>query len=136
MNGTDRTIISNKLSAVSIRDFLLVTTVWKRSSFKVVARELGISPSGLSHQVRKVEEALGTTLFERSSQQVKTTLEGEVLLSHIQDVLSRVIRPSRSAVIASSGRSDRARRRRTCASVTPNDDAMLATVRLPFTRLR
>ena len=90
MNRTDRTIISNKLSAVSIRDFLLVTTVWKRSSFRVAARELGISPSGLSHQVRKVEEALGTTLFERSSQQVKATLEGEVLLSHIQDVLGVV----------------------------------------------
>ncbi len=90
MIRTDRTIISNKLSAVSIRDLVLVRTVWKRSSFRTVARELGISPSGLSHQVRKVEEALGTAIFERSNQQVKATPEGKKLLSHIEDILREV----------------------------------------------
>lgn len=90
MKRADRTIISNRLSAVSIRDLVLVSTVWKRSSFRTVARELGISPSGLSHQVRKVEDALATTLFERSSQNVKATPEGILLLSHIEQVLREV----------------------------------------------
>jgi LysR family hydrogen peroxide-inducible transcriptional activator len=94
MIRTDRTIISNKLSAVSIRDLVLVRTVWKRSSFRTVARELGISPSGLSHQVRKVEEALGTAIFERSNQQVKATPEGKKLLSHIEDILREVGKPT------------------------------------------
>ncbi|MGO1164488.1 LysR family transcriptional regulator [Brucella sp. C7-11G] len=90
MFTTNRTIISNRLCAVSIRDLVLVSAVWKRSSFRTVARELAISPSGLSHQVRKVEEALGTTIFERSSQNVRATPEGEILLAQIEDILTRV----------------------------------------------
>jgi len=44
--------------------------------------------------VRKVEEALGTAIFERSNQQVKATPEGKKLLSHIEDILREVGKPT------------------------------------------
>jgi LysR family hydrogen peroxide-inducible transcriptional activator len=47
-----------------------------------------ISPSGLSHQVQKVEQALGVPLFERGGRRVVPTASGQRLLGYIEDVLA------------------------------------------------
>ena len=79
--------ISNRLAAVSIRDLMLVMAVQRCNGFRQAAMEMGISASGLSHQVRKVESALHTTLFERNGQTIKTTPEGERVLRSILSII-------------------------------------------------
>ncbi|WP_049622835.1 LysR family transcriptional regulator [Frateuria defendens] len=81
-------MISSSLSAVSLRDLALVQAVHRYGSFNSAARAMHISPSGLSHQVQKVEQALGAPLFERGGRQVVPTAGGQRLLVQIAAVLA------------------------------------------------
>lgn len=81
------TMISSHLSAVSLRDLILVQAVHRHGSFNSAARAMHISPSGLSHQVQKVEQALGAPLFERGGRRVVPTAGGQRLLEQINAVL-------------------------------------------------
>ncbi|WP_241680490.1 LysR family transcriptional regulator, partial [Parasutterella excrementihominis] len=76
---TVREVISNKLAAVSVRDLLLVEAVAMKRSFRYAAIDMGISTSGLSYQVKKVEEILGQPIFERGSKITPTAFGKEVL---------------------------------------------------------
>ncbi|GAB2578710.1 LysR family transcriptional regulator [Dyella jejuensis] len=80
-------MISTQLSSVSLRDLILVQAVHRHGSFNSAARAMHISPSGLSHQVQKVEQALGTPLFERGGRRVVPTAGGQRLLEQIDTVL-------------------------------------------------
>lgn len=80
-------MISSNLSAVSLRDLALVQAVHRYGSFNRAARAMHISPSGLSHQVQKVEQALGAPLFERGGRRVVATAGGQALLAQIDAVL-------------------------------------------------
>jgi DNA-binding transcriptional LysR family regulator len=53
-------------------------------SFADAARELNLSPSAVSHSVRKMEDLLRTRLFLRSTREVRLTREGAMLMEHIQ----------------------------------------------------
>jgi LysR family transcriptional regulator, glycine cleavage system transcriptional activator len=55
----------------------------RRRSFKAAAAELNLTASAVSHSIRKVEEALGVALFERSGQRVALTPAGDALLEHV-----------------------------------------------------
>ncbi|MEN8131751.1 MAG: LysR substrate-binding domain-containing protein, partial [Pseudomonadota bacterium] len=44
--------------------------------FKIAAEELNITPTAVSHQVRNLEDKLGTSLFERKTRAVALTQEG------------------------------------------------------------
>lgn len=76
------------LSSVSLRDLALVQAVAREGSFNSAARAMYISPSGLSHQVQKVEQALGVPLFERGGRRVVPTASGQRLLGYIEEVLA------------------------------------------------
>jgi LysR family hydrogen peroxide-inducible transcriptional activator len=80
-------MISTHLSVVSLRDLILVQAVRRYGSFNSAARAMHISPSGLSHQVQKVEQALGAPLFERGGRRVVPTAGGQRLLEQIDAVL-------------------------------------------------
>jgi len=80
-------MISTALSAVSLRDLALVLAVHRHGSFNSAARAMHISPSGLSHQVQKVEQALGAPLFERGGRRIVPTAGGQHLLERIAAVL-------------------------------------------------
>jgi LysR family hydrogen peroxide-inducible transcriptional activator len=81
-------MISTALAAVSLRDLALVQAVHRHGSFNSAARAMHISPSGLSHQVQKVEQALGAPLFERGGRKVVPTAGGCRLLERIDAVLA------------------------------------------------
>jgi LysR family hydrogen peroxide-inducible transcriptional activator len=83
-----RSMISMTLAAVSLRDLALVKAVHQHGSFNSAARAMHISPSGLSHQVQKVEQALGAPLFERGGRRIVPTAGGQQLLLQIDAVLS------------------------------------------------
>lgn len=55
-------------------------------SFTLAAKELHLTQSAISHQVRELEDYFGKTLFLRKNRKVEATLEGRRLL----DSLSRV----------------------------------------------
>jgi DNA-binding transcriptional LysR family regulator len=55
----------------------------RTGSFRTASSQLGLTPSAVSHGVRKLEEALGVALFERSARSVRLTYEGEVLMRHV-----------------------------------------------------
>ena len=82
-----RSMISMALAAVSLRDLALVQAVHRHGSFNRAARAMHISASGLSHQVQKVEQALGSPLFERGGRRIVPTTGGQKLLQHIDAVL-------------------------------------------------
>lgn len=81
-------MISTALAAASLRDLALVQAVHRLGSFNSAARAMHISPSGLSHQVQKVEQALGAPLFERGGRKVVPTAGGRRLLERIDAVLA------------------------------------------------
>jgi len=49
------------------------------ASFKAAALELNVTPTAVSHQIRNLEEKLGTLLFERKTRAITLTPEGEKL---------------------------------------------------------
>lgn len=81
-------MISTTLAAVSLRDLALVQAVHRHGSFNSAARAMHISPSGLSHQVQKVEQALGAPVFERGGRRIVPTAGGKRLLDQIDAVLA------------------------------------------------
>src|SRR5918998_2495319 len=55
----------------------------RTGSFRAAAAELNLTPSAVSHAVRKLEEALGTNLFLRDARAVRLSYEGEALMRHV-----------------------------------------------------
>jgi LysR family glycine cleavage system transcriptional activator len=48
----------------------------RRKSFQAAAMELNLTPSAVSHSMRKMEETLGVVLFERVGRGVTLSPEG------------------------------------------------------------
>ncbi|MFK7915710.1 MAG: LysR family transcriptional regulator [Pseudomonadales bacterium] len=55
----------------------------RHKSFKAAAQALHVSPSTISHEVRKLEDWLGTPLFDRSGRRIALTAEGERLYQSV-----------------------------------------------------
>jgi DNA-binding transcriptional LysR family regulator len=55
----------------------------RTGSFRAAAFELKLSPSAVSHAVRKLEHALGVALFERRGRAVRLSSDGEWLMRHV-----------------------------------------------------
>ena len=53
-------------------------------SFVEAAKELDLSPSAVSHAIRKLETAAGVALFIRNTRHTALTPEGTILLEHVQ----------------------------------------------------
>ena len=128
-----REVISNKLASLSLRDLTLVEAVAHHKGFRSAAEAMGISPSGLSHQVGKVEDVIGSAIFERG-QKVSLTEQGQITIEIIRKTLgtmaalecrgqdeSRVLGPHfRIGTISSLAPSDMLRIVRTCEARSPN----------------
>lgn len=56
----------------------------RTGSFRDAARELRVTPSAVSHAIRKLEQLLCTTLFEREGRAVQLSAEGETLMRHAE----------------------------------------------------
>jgi DNA-binding transcriptional LysR family regulator len=53
-------------------------------SFRRAAEELSLSPSAVSHAVRRLERRLGAALFVRDGRAVRLTADGETLVRHVE----------------------------------------------------
>jgi len=80
----------------ALRVFHVVT---RRMNFRIAAEELRVSPQAVSQQVRLLEEALGTALFERNGRSVKLTEKGAAFAQHVEagfeEILAGVRRMTR-----------------------------------------
>lgn len=66
-------------------------------SFQRAARELSVTPTAISHQVRRLEEALDQPLFRRLTRQLALTPAGERLFVAVREGLDLVDAGVRSA---------------------------------------
>lgn len=82
-----REVISNRLATISMRDLSLVEAVAHYRGFRPASKIMGISASGLSYQIRKVEEAIGFDIFERG-REVSLTEDGQYAIDIIRKTLS------------------------------------------------
>ncbi|MEP7456120.1 LysR family transcriptional regulator [Phyllobacterium sp. SB3] len=73
-----------------LNDLLAFATVARERSFTRAAAVLGMSPSGLSHAMRGLEERLGVRLLARTTRSVAPTEPGERLLQSLNPALSGI----------------------------------------------
>ena len=55
----------------------------RTGSFRAAGEELAISPSAVSHAIRKLEDLIGAALFERDGRKVRLNNAGDQLLRHV-----------------------------------------------------
>ena len=59
----------------------------RHNNFSEAAKELNITPSAVSHQIRKLEELLGLKLFDRRPRQVAQTRSGQEVATLVRHFL-------------------------------------------------
>ena len=62
----------------------------RRGSVSAAARELSVTHGAVSHQIRALEEALGTQLFERGGKRLKLTPQGALLLPAVTNAFGEI----------------------------------------------
>ena len=70
------------LSNVPISAIRAFEAAARTGSFRDAANELHLTPSAVSHAIRKLETTMSTTLFERGTRSVRLTPAGENLMRH------------------------------------------------------
>ena len=74
----------------SLNALLAFEVAARHSSFTRAAAELGVTQTAISHQVRALENELGTSLFRRSPQRISLTPEGQAWASELSVVFARL----------------------------------------------
>jgi DNA-binding transcriptional LysR family regulator len=67
----------------TMADLVAFFAVARERSFTRAAAQIGVSPSALSHTIRKLEERLGVRLLTRTSRSVSPTEAGQRLLERV-----------------------------------------------------
>ncbi|KKW69034.1 LysR family transcriptional regulator [Lampropedia cohaerens] len=62
----------------------------RTGSFRAAASELFLSPSAVSHAIRRLEDSLGTSLFKRTTRSITLTPAGETLYGHVSRALDEL----------------------------------------------
>ena len=78
--------MSNLLPSITALKILEAAS--RHNNFTQAAKELGITPSAVSHQIRKLEEMWELKLFERQPRQVAQTRNGQELATFVRQFLS------------------------------------------------
>lgn len=81
-----------RINALTLRDLEYVVAVAERRHFGQAAAACHVSQPALSTQVRKVEDALGVRLFERTNRRVEVTAIGERVVAQARVVLDEAQR--------------------------------------------
>src|SRR5918998_1744594 len=75
---------------MELRQLRAVEAVDRHRHFTRAAEELRVAQSALSHQIRRLEQELGTPLFERTSRRVSPTEAGQVVAARARRVLGEI----------------------------------------------
>ncbi len=63
-------------------------SVLKNGSFSKAAKNLALSQPALSTQIQKLEQEIGIKLFDRSSNPMTATEDGQAFLRRAQDIIT------------------------------------------------
>lgn len=88
---------------MELRHLRYFCAVAEEQSFTLAARRLHVSQSGVSGQVRDLEQELGVALFRRNQRSVSLTPEGSAFLSEARDILDRTDRAVEMVAQAAKG---------------------------------
>jgi len=72
----------------NLDDLVVFVHVVERQSFSATARDLHLAPKTVSKQIARLEQALGTTLFERNTRNLRITGEGRAIAERARVALS------------------------------------------------
>ena len=75
---------------VDLADLRVFLTIMRTGSFKGAAIQLGLTPSAVSHAMRRLEERLATKLLNRSSRAVSATDVGRELAQRIEEGFDKI----------------------------------------------
>lgn len=75
---------------LDIRHLRLLVAVADHGSVSAAARALGLQQPTVSTQLRRVEDALGSPVFDRTPQGVRVTERGTAVLGRARSILARV----------------------------------------------
>ena len=79
--------MSMTVGTLEARDLRLVCAIEQAGGATRAAKQLGLSQSAVSHQLRGLEERLGLPLFRRQGQRLRITPAGQKLVELAQQVL-------------------------------------------------
>lgn len=79
--------MASRARAFDLRQLECFCAVARAGSFTKAAAELGIAQPSLSEQIARLEQALGTPLFERLNRRVELTPPGEAILGKAKALL-------------------------------------------------
>ncbi|TCR02578.1 LysR substrate-binding domain-containing protein [Neorhizobium sp. JUb45] len=71
------------MSILPVSSLQTFEAVARNRSFRVAAEELSISASAVSHAIRKLEDLIGSALFERHGRVIELTSTGQSLYSRV-----------------------------------------------------
>ena len=74
----------------SLEQLLAFQYVAEHLSFKKAANQLFLTPTALSHRIKKLEQQLNVQLFERHTRAISLTPEGNYLLKHVQSGFEQI----------------------------------------------
>ena len=75
---------------MELRHLRYFDAVAETLNFTRAAERLHVTQSTLSHQIKQLEDELGTPLFDRSARRVRMTEAGEILRSHMTPALQQI----------------------------------------------
>lgn len=73
-----------QLRRIPLAALRIFESAGRTGSFAAAADEVGLSPSAVSHAIRKLEETAEVKLFVRTTRSLNLTREGRLLLEHVQ----------------------------------------------------
>jgi DNA-binding transcriptional LysR family regulator len=78
------------MNRASLAELEAVATVARAGGFRAAARELGVSPSALSHSIAALEDRLHVRLFNRTTRSVALTAAGEAFVAEVAPALAAI----------------------------------------------
>ena len=90
-------------NAIPLSTLRVFESAGRTGSFRTAAMELGLSPSAVSHAIRKLEDTLGARLFARRGRSIELTSVGMTLMHHAAQAFETL----RRGIDAVSGHSPR-----------------------------
>lgn len=88
MNAPEKQINAAAFGAVDIDVLKTFVAIAESGSFSKAAQKVFRTPSAVSMQIKKLEDVLGVSVFERDSRSVALTQDGELLLSYARRILA------------------------------------------------
>jgi LysR family glycine cleavage system transcriptional activator len=110
-----RATLPRSLALPSLHGLHVFEAAARHLSFTEAARELGVSQTAVSHQIKALEGELATSLFRRTKRQVELTEEGRAWALELGHVFSRLHATNRRL-----RQRPRARRAEVTLSVVPS----------------